>query len=274
MYQADALISWDGSPGMLNTFTLPNGIKVATYNLPSLKSIHVRTSVKGGSIVENRKNNGVAHFMEHMLVQGIPSYPSAEEFSRYIESLAGNYGAFTERLLIGFNLTVPATHVDKAVQIASEVLYEPIFDPEAIEKERNAIIDEVIQRKDSHLYKISQYFLSSRFQKNNPLLLDGGGSMHVLKKLRRIDLISYWQQYFYPENTYIHISGNFSDQELRFALEKYFGMRTSRGVSHAFPKMGDESFLSDRLSLRKDTKLSVCYVDVTIPSLGLCDPIL
>jgi len=72
---------------MLNTLTLPNGLKVATYNLPSLKSIHLRISVKGGSLVENPDNNGVAHFMEHMLVQGIPSYETAEIFSRFIEGL-------------------------------------------------------------------------------------------------------------------------------------------------------------------------------------------
>lgn len=256
---------------MLRTFSLPNGIKVATYSLSSLKSIHVRVSVKGGSLVESKTNNGVAHFMEHMLVQGVPSYPSAESFSRYIESLAGNYGAFTERLLVGFNITVPATHADEAIKIASEVFYEPIFDTEALEKERNAIIDEVLQRRDSHLYKISKFFLTSRFQKDHPLLLDGGGKISILKKLRRIDLISYWQQYFFPENTYIHISGNFSDDALLFALDKYFGMR--KGISNAvcFPKMEKTTFADASVALRKDFSLSTCYVDLTFPSLGLCD---
>jgi predicted Zn-dependent peptidase len=259
---------------MLNTFTLHNGTRVATYSLPSLKSIHVRVSVKGGSIVESKSDNGVAHFMEHMLVQGIPSYPTAEAFSRYIEGLAGNYGAFTERLLVGFTITVPATHVDEAIRIAGEVFYEPLFDPEAIEKERIAIIDEVLQRKDSHLHKISKYFLSSRFRKNHPLLLDGGGSVNILKRLKRVDLIEYWQKYFFPENTYIHISGNFSDDTLRFALDKYFGMRQPTGRTAEFPTLHKDDFDDRRISIRRDTTLSTCYVDLTFPSLGLCDELL
>lgn len=256
---------------MLSTFSLHNGVRVATYSLPSLKSIHVRVSVKGGSIVESKANNGVAHFMEHMLVQGIPSYPTAEVFSRYIEGLAGSYGAFTERLLVGFNITVPATHVEEAIQIAGEVFYEPIFAPDAIEKERTAIIDEVEQRKDSHLHKISKYFLTSRFRKDHPLLLDGGGSVNILKKLRRNDLIEYWQKYFFPENTYIHVSGNFSDDSLRFFLNKYFGMQKSTGRKVAFPLLDKEDFDSKRISIRRDVSLNTCYVDFTFPSLGLCD---
>ena len=259
---------------MLNTYTLTNGVKVATYKLPSLKSIHLRASIKGGSIVERKNNSGVAHFMEHMLVQGTPSHPNAESFSRYIESMAGNYGAFTERLVVSFYLTVPATNVDDAVRIGDEVFFDPIFDQSAIERERIAIIDEVSQRRDSHLYKISQYFLSSRFRRHHPLILDGGGTINTLKKLTRDDLIGYWKKYFYPENTYIHVSGNFSDELLKFSLEKYFGSRKPSRKVTAFPAMSNTDFASEQVSIRTDAKLSTCYVDLTFPSIGMCDDLL
>src|SRR5687767_10339935 len=112
---------------MLKTFTLKNGIKVATYNLPQLKSVHIRISAKGGVVTEKPSKNGVAHFMEHMLVQGIPSLPNVDEFSRYIESLAGTYGANTESTLVRFNLTIPFTHLETGLKIASEVFFEPLF---------------------------------------------------------------------------------------------------------------------------------------------------
>src|SRR3989344_1979460 len=112
---------------MLNTFTLSNGIRVVTYTMSSLRSVHMQISVKGGSLVENDSNNGVAHFMEHMLVQGIPSFPDAENLSVYIESLAGKYNAYTSQLAVSFNITVPFLHTKDAVRIASEVFFEPLF---------------------------------------------------------------------------------------------------------------------------------------------------
>ena len=188
---------------MLRTFTLPNGTHIATYNLPNLKSIHLRISTKGGSIVESRKDNGLAHFMEHMLVQGIPSYPTAEEFARFIEGLAGNYGAFTEKLSVSFNITLPASHVEDAVRIANEVFFHPLFREDAVEKERHAVIDEIRQRRDSHWYKISKFFLDSRFEKNHPLLLDGGGEIDVIQSLTTDDFRKYWHEYSHPNKTYI-----------------------------------------------------------------------
>lgn len=259
---------------MLQTFSLPNGIKVATYNLPHLQSIHIRINVKGGSLVENKNNSGVAHFMEHMLVQGIPSLPNAEEFARYIEGIAGNYGAFTERLLVGFYLTVPATHIEDALRITSEVFYEPIFDSQAIEKERIAIIDEMSQKKDSHWNKISKHFLKARLQKNHPLLLDGGGETKILQKLTKDELVAYWEKYFYPDNTYLLVTGNFSNLDIKELLQQYFGKRTAKNSIFSYPQMSNENFQNNILSIRPDNKLSTCYVDLTFPSIGLCDDLM
>lgn len=62
---------------MLKIVTLKNGIKVATYNLPQLKSVFIQETIKAGSVLENEDSRGVAHFMEHVLVEGIPSYPTS-----------------------------------------------------------------------------------------------------------------------------------------------------------------------------------------------------
>ncbi len=75
---------------MLKTFKLTNGMQVATYNLPQLRSVYILSSVLGGSLEEPADKNGVAHFMEHMICQGTPSYQTVEELSVFIESLSGN----------------------------------------------------------------------------------------------------------------------------------------------------------------------------------------
>src|SRR5690349_873096 len=188
---------------MLNTFTLKNGIRVATYRLQQVKSVHVHVEVKAGSVLETDSNNGVAHFMEHMLVQGIPSLPNVEKFSSFIEGLAGTYGATTDPLTVDFHINLPFNKLETGIKIASEVIFEPLFVPEALEKERVAVINELLQRMDSHFYKISRFFKEVRYPKGHPLYRDTGGDLEVVKKVSIEDLKKYWKEYFLTTNTYL-----------------------------------------------------------------------
>lgn len=258
---------------MLNTFTLKNGIRVATYDIPSLKSVHLRITAKCGSVVETVKDNGVAHFMEHMLVAGIPSLPNVEQFSGYIEGLAGTFNAHTEELAVGFSMTVPLTHLNDAVKISSEVFFEPIFPEDAIEKERRVVLSEIEQRMDSHFYKISQFFREKRFRKNHPLILNSGGSLKVIQKLKKADLINYWQKYFLSKNTYLIITGNFPTAKLKQMLDKYFLRFNLLKKFPGYPTMKNEDFSKRCVAIRDDKSLQTVYFDLTFPSLNLRDKI-
>lgn len=254
---------------MLRRFSLKNGVQVATYRLPNLKSIHIRISVKGGSLVEDKRHNGVAHFMEHMLVQGIPSYPNVEEFSRFIEGLAGSYGAYTKSLNVSFYITVPAPYVEDAVKITAETFFEPLFVETALEKERRAVLEEIHQRMDAHWYKITDFFLDAIFSEKHPLTYDGGGSIEAVTGLTRKDLIAYWKKYFVPKNTFLLVSGNFEEKELRRLLDRYAGTHESQGVFEGFPKMGNADFNERSVSMRHDRTLKTCYLELAFPAVEL-----
>ncbi|MBI2011919.1 insulinase family protein [Candidatus Daviesbacteria bacterium] len=256
---------------MLKTFTLKNGIKVATYNLPNVKSIHIRISSKGGSIVESKVNNGVAHFMEHILVQGTPSYPTVEDLSLFIESLAGNYNAQTEKLLISFFITTPATHIEDAIKITKEVFFDPLFAKDAIERERGALLNEIKQNMDSHYFELNRYFWETRVKKEHPLTLFTGGALDVVSKLTRDDLVNYWQKYFLSKNSYLLISGNFEEKKLIKLLEKYFESIDSKKVFSGFPKMSDLDLSEKEVFIRFDQKLGINYIDITWPSIKMED---
>ena len=208
---------------MVKTFTLSNGIKVVTYKMDQVKSIHMNVTIKGGSLVEEKSKNGVAHFMEHMLVQGIPSFPNVESLSTYVESLAGSYNAYTSQLTVSFIISLPFIHLEDAVKISSEVMYAPLFPENVLEKERKAVITEITQRKDSLGYKLGKEFKNVRFIENSEIQKEIGGSLETIQKITRQDLVNYWQEYFIPENTYIYIGGNFSEKKLKIFLETYFG---------------------------------------------------
>lgn len=259
---------------MLKTFKLSNGIQVASYNLPSLRSFHLRLSAKGGAIVENKLNNGVAHLMEHMLVQGTPTLPNVEQFSSFMESLAGSYSAYTESLLIGFNITIPTTRLEDALKISSEVFFEPLFVEDAIDRERNVILEELRQKMDSHWYKIGKFFYQTRFKKNHPLTYDVGGDIEVIKKLSREDLVKFWKELFVPQNTFLLVSGKFEEGQLKNLLEKYFARFASGKKSPRYPSLGTVDFSGRDVFIRFDENLKANYIDLSFPAVSLSDPLI
>lgn len=258
---------------MLKTFQLKNGIKVATYNLPQLRSVFILSSVLGGAIEESQEKNGVAHYMEHMLVQGTPSLPNAEEFSSFIESLSGNYSASTSLLQVNFTVALPKIHLEDALRITSESLFEPLFPEEAIEKERQAIFDEITQRMDSHYFKIAEFFKNTRYVKGSQLRMYEGGTMETVGMLKREDLLSYWKEYFHPSNTHLVIVGSFKDSDLEKYLNKYFSKHISTKKIKLFSKSKDD-FSKRGVFLRHDENLKTNYLDLTFPSISLEHPLI
>lgn len=257
---------------MLNTFTLKSGIKVATYRLPQVKSVHINAEVKAGSVLETDENNGVAHFMEHMLVQGIPSLPNVEKFSSFIEGLAGTYGATTDPLTVDFHINLPFNKLDTGIKIASEVIFEPLFVPEALEKERVAVINELLQRMDSHFYKISRFFKEVRYPKGHPLYRDTGGDLEVVKKVSIEDLQKYWKEYFLTNNTYLLVTGNFEEKQLKDLLNKYFESHQKDTRVVKYPEVSNADFTNRTVALRNDPNLKTAYIDFSFPGFATMDP--
>lgn len=250
---------------MLNTFTLKNGIKVATYKLPQVKSIYIQAEVKAGSVLENPDNNGVAHFMEHMLVQGIPALPNVEQFSSFIEGMAGTYGAQTDPLIVSFHINLPFTKLDTGLKITSEVIFEPLFVPEALEKERVAVTNELLQRMDSHFYKIGRFYKEIRYPKNHPLYLDTGGSLDIVKKITIEDLKKYWQENFLTSNTFLLVVGNFEEANLNKLLEGYFGKFKPAPRPVKYPKVSNIDLSKRQVAIRTDKTLKTSYIDFSFP---------
>jgi predicted Zn-dependent peptidase len=259
---------------MLQTFKLSNGLQVVLYTMNSLRSLHLRLSVKGGSLVEGKEKNGVAHFMEHMLVQGIPSFPNVHLLSSFAEGLAGNYNAYTSQLTVSFTMTVPFPHAKEAVRVASEVFFAPLFPDDVIEKERRAVLNEIKQDRDSRWYKFQEFYRTTRFTEDSPLMLRTAGTPTIVEQLTRQDFVEYWENYFHPKNAYLFLIGNLSVQDAKAMLEEYFGIYKSKKTFSGYPVINRSHLAGRTVALRNDKELQVNYVDFTFPSLSLEDDIM
>lgn len=253
---------------MLNAYKLKNGLNVATYSIPEMRSVFLWIAVKGGSIFDTKNTAGIAHFGEHLLVQGIPTLPNVENFSSFLEGLAASYGAATNPQYVRFNVNAPATHLKEIIRIASEVFFAPLFPSDAVERERDVIIEEIKERQDALWYKNYHFFASKRFIPNHPMQLDSAGDEDVIKSLTREDLVNWWSAHFYPENTYLVVVGGFQNNDIQGIIEENFEKYPAAGKSIQFPPFNGEHFTDKYIAIREDKKLKTTYVDLTFPSMG------
>jgi predicted Zn-dependent peptidase len=108
------------------TTTLPNGIKVITEAMPHVRSVSVGVWISSGSRRETAEQNGISHFIEHMLFKGTANR-SAEAIARSVDSIGGNLDAFTAKEMVCFNTKVLDEHLPVALDVLSDLVLNPGF---------------------------------------------------------------------------------------------------------------------------------------------------
>ena len=128
--------------------TLDNGVRVITEVMPHVRSVSVGIWIGSGSRRESTEQNGISHFIEHMLFKGTTSR-SAEDIARSVDALGGNLDAFTAKELVCFNTKVLDQHLSQAFDVLADLVLHPMFREEDIEKEKGVILEEIKMEEDS-----------------------------------------------------------------------------------------------------------------------------
>src|SRR3989344_1789078 len=122
---------------------LKNGLRVLTVPMGENPAVTVLVLVEAGSRYETKEINGISHFLEHMVFKGTPTRPNASDISRELDSLGSEYNAFTSDEYTGYYAKVDKKHLDKALDIVSDMYLNPLFKEEEIEKEKGEIIKKI-----------------------------------------------------------------------------------------------------------------------------------
>ena len=125
----------------IETTTLPSGVRVITETMPHVRSVSVGLWVGTGSRRESPEQNGISHFIEHMLFKGTTNR-SAEDIARSVDSIGGNLDAFTAKELVCYNTKVLDEHLPLAFDVLADLVLHPLFREEDIEKEKGVILEE------------------------------------------------------------------------------------------------------------------------------------
>src|SRR5574337_1876088 len=121
---------------------LKNGLKLLVVPMPSFESATVMVMVGAGSRYENRKNNGISHFLEHMAFKGTKKRPTAMDIASLIDGIGGEFNAFTGKETTGYYVKSASEHVELSLDLLSDMLQHSKLDPVELDKERGVIIEE------------------------------------------------------------------------------------------------------------------------------------
>lgn len=200
---------------------LNNSLRVLTVPMPSLESVTVSVWVKTGSRNENRKNNGISHFLEHMFFKGTTNRPTAKQIAEEIDSIGGIQNAGTSKEYTQYYIKCRADKAEIAFNLLSDMVMNSLLASEEIEREKGTIIEEIRMYEDTPMINIGEVF-ESLIYKDHSLGMDIAGTEKTVSEMERKDFLDYKESFYNIDNILITVAGGLSQKMANELAKKYF----------------------------------------------------
>jgi predicted Zn-dependent peptidase len=238
---------------------LDNGIRVVSERIDYVRSVSIGVWIDVGSRDEKIDEAGASHFIEHMLFKGTKKR-NAKEIAASLESVGGSLNAFTGREQTCYFARVLDEHVDKALDVLSDIIKNPRFNRSHLEKERAVIISEIKELEDSPADLVHDLLMSSVWKENSlgrPII----GTTQSVMNLTRAKLLSFMKRNYTTPRMVVAASGNLKHEELISKIKRKFNLNSN---SHSEQKDWESPQGMPRLEVvRKNT--SQTHISLGIP---------
>ncbi len=197
---------------MIQKTTLDNGIQVITEEMPHVHSISVGIWVQAGSRDETRPENGISHFIEHMLFKGTRKR-SAQQISKEIDAVGGLLNAFTSKEFSSFYAKVLAEHLPIALDLLFDLYLHSQFSAEELEKERQVIVQEINMVEDTpdeYIHDLFNQYFWPRHSLGYPIL----GSIATISRMNRARLVEFFRGHYLKVQPIFAAAGKLKHEDL------------------------------------------------------------
>jgi predicted Zn-dependent peptidase len=205
----------------VNLTTLSNGFRIVSEAMPGLQSAAVGIWVLAGARHEEARQNGIAHFLEHMAFKGT-ARRSALEIAEAIEDVGGYINAYTSREVTAYYARILKEDVPLAVDVLADILRNPAFDAREIEVERGVILQEIGQALDTPDDIIFDW-LQERAYPDHPLGRTILGAEERVRAFGRADLEGFVDRHYRPGQMVLAAAGAVDHGALVRLAEEMFG---------------------------------------------------
>lgn len=200
---------------------LENGIKVITEKIPYLKSVSIGVWVTTGSRDEQPHENGISHFIEHLLFKGTERR-SAFDIAKEIDSVGGTLNAFTGREYTCFYAKVIDKNLPLAIDLLSDIFLHSLLDPKDVEKERMVILQEIKMVEDTPDDYIHDLFNRVCWGEH-PLGFPIFGTTELVQSFHRDQIYRFFKENYPPNRIIVCAAGNLDHQEVVGRMGETFG---------------------------------------------------
>jgi predicted Zn-dependent peptidase len=187
----------------------------------------VLVMVKTGSKYENKKNNGISHFLEHMFFKGTKKRPNTLSLAGTLDSLGAEYNAFTGKECTGYWVKSAVNKFKDALDIVSDMLLNSKMDSEEIEREKGVIIEELNMYEDNPMMHVEDIFESCLYG-DNPAGWETIGTKENIKKFQQKDFLDYLDSQYGANSAYIVLAGKISEKDKQAAIKLFSGFKSNK----------------------------------------------
>jgi predicted Zn-dependent peptidase len=230
---------------------LENGLRIITVPMKDNPTVTVFVLVEAGSKYETKEKNGISHFLEHICFKGTIRRPNNFDISTELDGLGSQYNAFTSQEYTGYYAKAEYRHLDKILDIVSDMYLNPLFDEKEIEKEKGVIIEEINMREDMPQYKV-QNLIAELVYGDQPAGWDICGPKENIKGMSQADFIKYRNIFYTSAGTTVVVAGNFVEEKVLESIKQIFGPmpKVEKGSK---PKVKEEQVKPEVILHKKET---------------------
>src|ERR1700712_3884578 len=243
---------------------LPNGLTVISDTMPGLESAMLGVWVNAGTRNETRPVMGISHMLEHMAFKGTTTR-SARDLSEQIEAVGGYLNAYTSREQTAFHARVLKADVPLAVDLLSDILINPTFEPAEIERERQVVLQELGQAADTPDDIVFDHLQSVSYP-DQPMGWPILGLPQTVSAFTQEDLRTYaGANYRAADMTFVASGAVAHDAIVKLVSEKFAGLRPGPA-----PAPLPARFIGG--DIRKDEDLEQAHITFALPGVSSADP--
>ena len=244
---------------------LPNGVRVVTERMPQAKTVSLGIWIEAGSRHEAPGQEGVAHLMEHMAFKGTASR-DALAIAKELDTLGGLSNAFTSREATCFHIRVMDAHLVRAFDILSDIVLDPLLDPEELGREQAVILQEISMVEETPEEKIHEDFWAAAWE-NAALAHPITGTPASVSAATAASLADWRRSHYRPEAITVVAAGSIDPEALADLAEAAFGsLPATAAVSPAHAGL----YTPPKIALRRDWEQN--HVILAYPSVGNASP--
>jgi predicted Zn-dependent peptidase len=208
---------------------LSNGLTVITEPMDHVRTVALGVWIAAGSRYEDAAHNGVSHFIEHILFKGTTTR-SALAIAEAIDAIGGQLNAFTDKEHTCYYLRVLSDHLEEGVAILADMLLHPAMDPEAMERERQVLAEEIKMYEDAPDDLVHDVFAETLWP-GHPLGRPISGSLKSLGALSRDHLRAYMADRYRPDAVLVTAAGLLEHDEIAGIVDRVLGEWAGHAVA-------------------------------------------